>query len=58
MVKALISTGSVCQNRKARFRYTVLETIDAGIILTVKEMMRIISVHSLIPLDRSLLMLR
>ena len=37
MVKTLISTGSVCQNRKARFRYTVLETVEAGIILTGAE---------------------
>ena len=37
MVKTLISTGSVCQNRKAHFRYTVLETIDAGIVLTGAE---------------------
>ena len=35
--KQIISTGTVCQNRKARFHYTILETLEAGIALEGSE---------------------
>ena len=35
--KQVISTGTVCQNRKARFHYTILETLEAGIALEGSE---------------------
>lgn len=35
--KEMISFGTVCQNRKARFHYTILETIEAGIVLQGSE---------------------
>lgn len=35
--KALISTGSVSKNRKARFNYTIIETLEAGIVLSGSE---------------------
>lgn len=34
---ALISTGTVSKNRKAHFNYTILETIEAGIVLEGSE---------------------
>lgn len=37
MNKTLISTGSVASNKKARFNYTILETFEAGIMLTGGE---------------------
>lgn len=37
MNKTLISTGSVANNKKARFNYTILETFEAGIMLTGGE---------------------
>lgn len=37
MNKTLISTGTVANNKKARFNYTVLETFEAGIMLTGGE---------------------
>lgn len=35
--KQMISTGTVCQNRKARFNYTIIETFEAGIVLEGSE---------------------
>ena len=35
--KQVISTGTVCQNRKARFHYTIVETLEAGIVLEGSE---------------------
>lgn len=35
--KEMISFGTVCQNRKARFNYTVVETLEAGIVLEGSE---------------------
>ena len=35
--KQIISTGTVCQNRKARFHYTIVETLEAGIALEGSE---------------------
>ena len=35
--KQVISTGTVCQNRKARFHYTIIETLEAGIVLEGSE---------------------
>lgn len=37
MNKTLISTGTVANNKKARFNYIVLETFEAGIMLTGGE---------------------
>ena len=37
MTKALISTGTVANNKKARFNFAILETIEAGIMLTGGE---------------------
>lgn len=37
MNKTLISTGTVANNKKARFNYTILETFEAGIMLTGGE---------------------
>lgn len=37
MTKTLITTGTVATNRKASFHYTILETFEAGIILTGGE---------------------
>lgn len=37
MMKSMITTGTVATNRKASFHYTVLETFEAGIILTGGE---------------------
>ena len=37
MNKTLISTGPVANNKKARFNYTILETFEAGIMLTGGE---------------------
>ena len=35
--KQAISVGTVCQNRKARFHYTIVETSEAGIVLQGSE---------------------
>ncbi len=32
-----IKTGSVSKNRKARFNYTIIKTIEAGLVLTGSE---------------------
>lgn len=37
MNKTLISSGTVANNRKARFNYAILETYEAGIMLTGGE---------------------
>lgn len=37
MNKALISTGTVANNKKARFNFAILDTIEAGIMLTGGE---------------------
>ncbi|MSO72206.1 MAG: SsrA-binding protein SmpB [Rhodospirillaceae bacterium] len=37
MAKALISHGTVAQNRKARHEYAIDETVEAGIMLTGSE---------------------
>ena len=33
----MINTGTICQNRKARFSYTIIETLEAGIVLEGSE---------------------
>lgn len=35
--KGLVSTGQVAENRRARFDYEVLDTVEAGIVLTGTE---------------------
>jgi SsrA-binding protein len=35
--KSLISTGLVAENRRARFDYEILDTVEAGIVLTGSE---------------------
>ena len=35
--KQIITTGTACQNRKARFHYTIIETLEAGIVLEGSE---------------------
>ena len=35
--KEMISEGNVCENRKARYHYTILETVEAGIVLEGSE---------------------
>ena len=37
MVRSLIKSGQVSENRKARFNYTIEDTIEAGIALTGAE---------------------
>ena len=48
MSKALITTGSVATNRKARFNYVILETFEAGIILTGGEVKSLRAGHATI----------
>ena len=48
MSKTLITTGSVATNRKARFNYTILETFEAGIILTGGEVKSLRAGHATI----------
>lgn len=45
-MKTLITTGTVAQNRKARFNYTVLETVEAGIMLTGGEVKSLRAGHA------------
>ena len=45
-MKTLITTGTVAQNRKARFNYTILETIEAGIMLTGGEVKSLRAGHA------------
>lgn len=35
--KQMINEGVVCQNRKARYHYTILETVESGIVLEGSE---------------------
>ena len=35
--KEMISEGTVCENRKARYHYTILETMEAGVALEGSE---------------------
>ena len=44
--KNLISTGTVAQNRKARFNYTIIETIEAGIVLQGSEVKSLRAGHA------------
>ena len=48
MSKTLITTGSIATNRKARFNYTILETFEAGIILTGGEVKSLRAGHATI----------
>lgn len=32
-----VTTGSISKNRKARFNYTIIETVEAGLVLTGSE---------------------
>ena len=45
-MKNLISTGTVAVNRKARFNYVVLETMEAGIVLTGAEVKSLRAGHA------------
>ncbi len=35
--KQMINEGTICQNRKARYHYTILETVESGIVLEGSE---------------------
>lgn len=35
--KEVINEGTVCQNRKARYHYTIVETVEAGLVLQGSE---------------------
>lgn len=48
MTGNLITTGSIATNRKARFNYTVLETYEAGIVLTGGEVKSLRAGHATI----------
>ena len=48
MNKTLISTGTVATNRKARFNYAILETFEAGIVLTGGEVKSLRAGHATI----------
>lgn len=48
MNKTLISTGTIASNRKARFNYTILETFEAGIVLTGGEVKSLRAGHATI----------
>lgn len=48
MSKTLITTGSVATNRKARFNYEILETFEAGIMLTGGEVKSLRAGHATI----------
>lgn len=48
MTQALITTGSVATNRKAHFNYVLLETFEAGIILTGGEVKSLRAGHATI----------
>lgn len=48
MEKTLITTGSVATNRKAHFNYEILETFEAGIILTGGEVKSLRAGHATI----------
>ncbi len=42
----MITTGTVAQNRKARFNYHIIETVEAGIILTGGEVKSLRAGHA------------
>ncbi len=48
MSKTLITSGTVATNRKARFNYAILETVEAGIILTGGEVKSLRAGHATI----------
>ena len=48
MAKSLISTGTIATNRKARFNYEILETFEAGIVLTGGEVKSLRAGHATI----------
>lgn len=48
MSKMLITVGSVATNRKARFNYEILETFEAGIVLTGGEVKSLRAGHATI----------
>lgn len=48
MAKTLITTGPVATNRKARFNYEILETFEAGIVLTGGEVKSLRAGHATI----------
>ena len=48
MTGNLITTGSIATNRKARFNYAILETYEAGIILTGGEVKSLRAGHATI----------
>ena len=48
MVSKLITTGSVASNRKAHFNYVILETFEAGIVLTGGEVKSLRAGHATI----------
>lgn len=48
MTKNLITTGTVATNRKARFNYVILDTYEAGIILTGGEVKSLRAGHATI----------
>lgn len=48
MIGNLITTGSIATNRKARFNYAILETYEAGIILTGGEVKSLRAGHATI----------
>jgi len=35
--KQMINEGTICQNRKARYRYSIVETVESGIVLQGTE---------------------
>ena len=48
MTKTLITTGQVATNRKAHFNYEILETFEAGIVLTGGEVKSLRAGHATI----------
>lgn len=48
MSKILITTGIVASNRKARYNYEILETFEAGIVLTGGEVKSLRAGHATI----------
>lgn len=47
-MKTLITTGTVATNRKARFNYEILDTVEAGIVLTGGEVKSLRAGHATI----------
>lgn len=48
MTKTLITSGPVTTNRKAHFNYTILETFEAGLVLTGGEVKSLRAGHATI----------